>query len=99
MEVCRRWLPRVMMTLTNDELRGSSVVRQQALMQVEQYTNLLFCEPRVVDWVYQNFAYNTLKISSRWNNGSSCRSFSSINQCPSPSGKTRPMFAAGMFAA
>jgi hypothetical protein len=58
-EVCRRWLPRVMMSLTNDELRASGIARQQSLMQVEYCTNLLFREPRVLDWVYQNLLDNT----------------------------------------
>lgn len=59
LEVCRRWMPRVMMSLRIDEIRASGIERQFSFMQVEYSYNLLFRQPRYLNWVYQNLIDNT----------------------------------------
>ena len=53
LEVCQRWMPRVMMGLTAEELKASGIERQFSLMQTEYAHNMLFRQPRHLSWVYQ----------------------------------------------
>ena len=59
LEVGRRWMPRVMMSLRIDEIHASGIERQLSFMQVEYSYNLLFRQPRHLNWVYQNLIDNT----------------------------------------
>jgi len=58
-EVCRRWAPRVMMSLTTEEIRASGLERQFFFCQTECCLNLLFHQPRHLNWVYQNLIDQT----------------------------------------
>ena len=59
LEVCRRWTPRVMMSLTTEEIRNSGLERQFFFCQTECCFNMLFHQPRHLNWVYQNMIDNT----------------------------------------
>jgi hypothetical protein len=59
LDVCRRWMPRVMMGLTPEELRVSGIQRQFYFMQTEYAHNMLFRQPRYLSWVYQTMIDNT----------------------------------------
>jgi len=59
LEVCRRWAPRVMMSLTTEEIRQSRLGQQFFFFQAEYCFNMLFHQPRHLDWVYQHLIDNT----------------------------------------
>ena len=58
-EVCRRWIPRVLMGLTAEEIRASCIQREFYFMQAEYSHNMLFRQPRHLNWVYQAMIDNT----------------------------------------
>lgn len=57
--VCRHWMSHVMMGLTAEELKASQLTRRFSLMQVEYSHNMLFRQPRHLQWVYQAMIDNT----------------------------------------
>jgi len=59
LDVCQRWTPRVMMSLTTEEIRQSGLERQFFFCQTECCFNMLFRQPRHLNWVYQNVIDNT----------------------------------------
>jgi hypothetical protein len=59
LDVCRRWMPRVMMGLSAKELKASGIARLFSFMQVEYAHNMLFRQPRYLQWVYQNMIDET----------------------------------------
>jgi hypothetical protein len=59
LDVCQRWAPRVMMSLTTEEIRQSGLERQFFFCQTECCFNMLFRQPRHLNWVYQNLIDNT----------------------------------------
>lgn len=59
LDICRRWMPRVMMSLTTEEIRASGIDRQFYFMQAEYSHNMLFRQPRHLGWVYQAMINST----------------------------------------
>jgi hypothetical protein len=53
LELCRRWTPRVMMGLTTEEILASGLERQYFFCQTEYCFNMLFRQPRHLNWIYQ----------------------------------------------
>jgi len=59
LDVCRRWMSRVMMSLTTKEIKTSGIAREFYFMQAEYAHNMLFRQPRHLQWVYQAMIDNT----------------------------------------